>query len=283
LKQSAAKVIRYRDLLADFIEEEKNYTNEDLKNLIELFDKAAIDVYKENFLLNEDVLHTENPLYLEELPQMRLKISDEFVTPLWEAYKKILSCMCINTDTAIEVLENLTTDELLAFLDGDASMKERGKLNRPVAFVVVNNTVSIITDEKVFEISDFLAKQDTDAKNIESAKSEGVVSGKTAYKGKVSGPVVVLRESDYPKAREILEKKENYILVTPMTRPEIAMYFSKALAFVTDEGGITCHAAIVAREMKKPCVISTKFATKVFVDGDIVEVDAEKGIVRVIK
>jgi len=57
----------------------------------------------------------------------------------------------------------------------------------------------------------------------------------------------------------------------------------RAAAFVTDEGGITCHAAIVAREMKKPCVIGTKIATKIFKDGDIVEVDADKGIVRKIR
>ena len=56
-----------------------------------------------------------------------------------------------------------------------------------------------------------------------------------------------------------------------------------ALAFVTDEGGITCHAAIIAREMKKPCIIGTKFATQVLKDGDLVEVDADAGVVRIIE
>ena len=57
----------------------------------------------------------------------------------------------------------------------------------------------------------------------------------------------------------------------------------KAAAFVTDAGGILSHAAITAREMKKPCVIGTQIATKVFKDGDFIEVDANKGIVRKIK
>ena len=57
----------------------------------------------------------------------------------------------------------------------------------------------------------------------------------------------------------------------------------KAAAIVTDEGGITSHAAIVSRELGIPCVIGTKFATKVFKDGDLIEVDADKGIVRKIK
>ncbi len=57
----------------------------------------------------------------------------------------------------------------------------------------------------------------------------------------------------------------------------------KAAAYVTDEGGILCHAAIVAREFKKPCIVGTKFATKVFKDGDYVEVDPNKGIVKRVK
>jgi len=68
-----------------------------------------------------------------------------------------------------------------------------------------------------------------------------------------------------------------------MTHPEFLPMMRKAVAFVTDEGGITCHAAIVAREMKRPCIIGTKNATKVLKDGDMVEVDAEKGIVKILK
>ena len=52
---------------------------------------------------------------------------------------------------------------------------------------------------------------------------------------------------------------------------------------ITDEGGITSHAAIIAREMKKPCIIATKKGTKIVKDGDFVEVDAGKGIVKIIR
>ena len=57
----------------------------------------------------------------------------------------------------------------------------------------------------------------------------------------------------------------------------------KAKAVITNEGGLTCHAAILSRELKIPCIIGTKNATKVLKDGDIVEVDAGKGIVKKIK
>ena len=73
------------------------------------------------------------------------------------------------------------------------------------------------------------------------------------------------------------------VLVSHMTDPEIVIAMKKAAAIVTDMGGITCHAAIVSRELGKPCVIGTKVATKVLNDGEMVEVDADKGVVRILR
>jgi phosphohistidine swiveling domain-containing protein len=70
------------------------------------------------------------------------------------------------------------------------------------------------------------------------------------------------------------------IIIASMTRPEFMPALKKAAAVVTDEGGITCHAAIVSRELNIPCIVGTKIATRVFHDGDIVDVRANHGIVR---
>jgi len=70
--------------------------------------------------------------------------------------------------------------------------------------------------------------------------------------------------------------------VTGMTRPEFVPLMKKASAIVTDEGGITSHAAIVSRELGKPCVIGTQVATQILKNGDFVEVDADAGVVRII-
>lgn len=83
--------------------------------------------------------------------------------------------------------------------------------------------------------------------------------------------------------RQISLLREGEILISPMTIPDFVPAMKKAAAFVTDEGGILCHAAIVAREMKKPCIVGTKFATRIFKDGDYVEVDATKGTVKLIE
>lgn len=104
------------------------------------------------------------------------------------------------------------------------------------------------------------------------------IKGQTACLGKVKGIVKVLQS-----AKEISKLEKGDILVASMTTPDYVPAMEKAAAFVTDEGGLSCHAAIVSREMKKPCIIGTKIATKVLKDGDLVEVDADKGIVRRIR
>jgi len=104
------------------------------------------------------------------------------------------------------------------------------------------------------------------------------LSGKPAFLGRVKGKVRIIDwEKDFSKF------KKGEILVTAMTRPEFMSILRKASAIVTDEGGITCHAAIVSRELKIPCVIGTQTATKLLKDGDLVEVDANRGIVKIIK
>ena len=68
-----------------------------------------------------------------------------------------------------------------------------------------------------------------------------------------------------------------------MTSVDFIPLMTRASAFVTNEGGVTSHAAIVSREMNKPCIIGTKIATHILKDGDLVEVDADKGVVRILK
>ena len=74
--------------------------------------------------------------------------------------------------------------------------------------------------------------------------------------------------------------KDGDILVAPMTSPDFIVAIRKASAIITDEGGMTSHAAIVSRELGIPCIVQTRIATKVLKDNDMVEIDLEKGVVR---
>jgi phosphoenolpyruvate synthase/pyruvate phosphate dikinase len=104
------------------------------------------------------------------------------------------------------------------------------------------------------------------------------LKGRSANSGRASGVVrVVIYDKDLAKF------KAGEVLVTNMTTPDYITAMKKAAAIVTDLGGITCHAAIISRELNIPCIVDTKIATKVFKDGDLVEVDANKGTVKLLK
>ncbi len=107
--------------------------------------------------------------------------------------------------------------------------------------------------------------------------TQDTIIGQIASKGNVTGIIRVVMDPH----TTIFQDGE--ILVTSMTRPEFVPIMKKAGAVITNEGGITCHAAIVSRELKIPCIIGTKFATQILKDGDLVEVDADNGVVRIIK
>ena len=102
--------------------------------------------------------------------------------------------------------------------------------------------------------------------------------GLTASMGKARGRVKILGS-----AKEVDKVEPGDILVAVMTRPDYVPAMKKAAAIVTDEGGITCHAAIISRELGIPCIIGTKIATKVLKDNMEVEVNANHSWVRIIK
>jgi phosphoenolpyruvate synthase/pyruvate phosphate dikinase len=101
------------------------------------------------------------------------------------------------------------------------------------------------------------------------------IKGRIAQKGLAKGKVrLIFNRAD------ISRLQQGEILVTSMTDPDMVMAMKKAAAIVTDEGGLTCHAAIVSRELGVPCIVGTENATHLLKDGEMVEVDADKGIVR---
>lgn len=109
-------------------------------------------------------------------------------------------------------------------------------------------------------------------------KSINDFRGLSASSGKVRGIVKIVTS-----AHEINKVNRGDILVAVMTRPDYIVGMKKAAAIITNEGGVTCHAAIVARELGIPCVIGTKIATEVLSDGDLVDVNGNHGVVTIIK
>jgi len=106
-------------------------------------------------------------------------------------------------------------------------------------------------------------------------KTKTSLKGNIACKGIAKGKGKVILE-----LKDLHKIKQGDVLITTMTTSNMVPAMERCCAIVTDEGGLTCHAAIVARELNKPCIIGTQIATKIFKTGDKLIVDANKGIVR---
>ena len=107
-------------------------------------------------------------------------------------------------------------------------------------------------------------------------KAEVLVRGLPASPGIATGVAKVILD---PHGKEAMEFKEGEILVTKMTDPDWVPLMKKAAAIITDEGGMTSHAAIVSRELGIPAIVGTREATKKIKSGMVITVDARRGIV----
>lgn len=116
-------------------------------------------------------------------------------------------------------------------------------------------------------------------------KIKQLISGQIANQGFYKGRARIIRHFDFKKnlIKKITEMKKGEVLISDSTGPRLILACKKAGAIITEEGGICSHAAIVSRELGIPCIIGTKIATRVLKDGDLVEVDANKGVVKILK
>ncbi len=123
-----------------------------------------------------------------------------------------------------------------------------------------------ITTLKGGEEKEMEVKKDEDLKVL--------VKGLGASPGISSGKVKKISDIN-----EIARVNDGDVLVTIMTNPDMVPAMKKAAAVVTDEGGRTCHAAIVSRELGIPCIVGTKNGSKILKEGEMITVDATRGVV----
>lgn len=147
----------------------------------------------------------------------------------------------------------------------DAKSIQVAKRIKDSAFLSKDDEVCIFTDTHELSIIDDLIEE----KEVTELKGLAVFKGKA--RGKVS---IIISNADFDKFQD------GQILVTSSTRPDFVPLMKKAAAILTDEGGLLSHAAIVSRELGVPCIVGLKKATQVLKDNDVVEVDADNGIIK---
>lgn len=132
--------------------------------------------------------------------------------------------------------------------------------------------VKIYTGQKA---KDFLKRQKFE--KVKIVKTDHL-AGSCACPGTATGTIKTINVPE-----EMGKMQQGDIMLSHTTFPALVPAMKKAAAIITEDGGITCHAAIVARELQTPCIVGCKNALAILKDGDKVEVDANTGTVRLIK
>lgn len=212
---------------------------------------------------------------------IRAKV-DKILAPLTEKFLKKLGNQTLKNSKVKDYEDYgrfLSLQEIKMILDGSYSKKkiinlERKLKKRKKYFLFAGGKI------KYSSLKGYLKRRGWQLIEHKDKKGLDFIEGKAAYKNpnRIKGKVKIVENK-----AELFKIKKGDIIVAPMTTPEYAPIFSKVSAIITDEGGITSHAAIVSRELKIPSIVGTKIATKILDDGDYVEVDTNKNVVKILR
>lgn len=300
--------LNIKDILKELLEniyqknrDFKTYEN----NILEIVEN------KEKALKKKRNFEKKLPQYLQDI----VAINNEFGGQLGDERKeivmkslgaldKILEVISSKTNYSLEDIHMLIPQEIDDFASNYKNYKERFKRRRN-GFLIYHTDIPLL---------DEITYQNRDDKNIlnwkinlmdtpiiveeqqvpevleklnkyynlfnDSLFSKNNLRGTTVYrdknKRKIRGKVKIIKD---PKKERI---SKNEILVATSTTPDFINAIHNAKAVITDWGGLTSHAAIITRELKKPCIVGTNYATTILKDGDEVEIDFEKEIIVIL-
>ena len=162
----------------------------------------------------------------------------------------------------------LTDAEIKVLANYALKLEKHYNLPQDIEFAISSNEIFIVQTRPITTLD-----KDVQGKEVQGKE---ILSGLAASPGVGSGKVKVILD-----LKDLGKIQKGDVLVTKMTNPDMVVSMQKSSAIVTDEGGMTSHAAIVSREMGIPAVVGTKKATQVLKDGQFVSVDGFKGKVYV--
>ena len=250
--------------------------NKEYENQKKLMDTADKEVEYANGILESSNLPEwikDRIEFVRWFMYLRTESVDHFML-VNSAYKSVFQSLSKEFGLAMEEVLHMTYEEIISSLrKGKLIVSKdliKSRTHEGYAFLISTNGSYLTTDKEVDELHELVVPKD-EGKEIKELK------GQSAFKGIVKGHARVILDR-----RNSHELKHGEILVTTMTSPEFVPAMKISGGIVTNEGGILCHAAIMSRELRKPCVIGTKKATDVIKTGDLLELDADKGIVKIL-
>ncbi len=282
---SLIKSVRY--IYTDYIStKDDKYIEQQIREIINLKQEKLLEFKKtEGEVERRKAEHkdwrkslNDDELYIVEFIQLVMELRDirkDPISKIGVIFQEIADQMIQRAGIPIEMNYALTPSE---YRNGVAYLRENKEniLKRKNGFMFFFDN----EDKPIVELGNFdsfLKEFEETVLKKETRGERDQIRGQVANKGKVIGRVRVVLDPQHYKGFETGD-----VLVTSMTRPEFVPLMKMAGGVITNEGGITCHAAIVSRELNIPCIIGTKNATRILKDGDMVEVDAMIGLITLL-
>lgn len=203
--------------------------------------------------------HNQN---FDQLMEMR-KYTEYFFPGIMAVLRKSLSTIYSDISEYVDFI-------LLSEVENNSIPSNKVLQSRKDSYAYTNNSLYSSWEELQ---KDFSIKIQQEPKHVGNE-----LKGQIAFKGVVQGKVRIIS-----KREEIKYFKDGEILVASTTTPDYLPAMKLSGAIVSEHGGMICHAAITSRELKVPCIVGVHGATKILKTGSLVEVDADNGVVKVIK
>jgi len=188
-----------------------------------------------------------------------------------------------DVDVELAARQKMMDEQILALADignqielhYDKPMDIEWCIENGEIFVVQARPVTTLSSNSKIEKTNEVGGKDVKIEQpTEPGMRKVLVRGLAASPGTARGTVRTLGEG---VSLDVVKKGD--VLVTVMTSPDMVPAMTRAAAVVTDEGGMTCHAAIVARELGIPCIVGASNATKILTQGMLITVDGKMGVV----
>jgi phosphohistidine swiveling domain-containing protein len=234
----------------------------EFKNDVQIYLKKH-DVWRNKFVFNEERLENIFYHFLKYLMKQKKYQSKPSEFFKFLSAKEILNIARENIDETIinkTISQRKKSQFIYVYLN---PIKHR---------TVIDNKKTVDAIQKYF------------VKQLNNQQNALLIKGQVVYNNKdvIKGTVINIKDKYELEKINKLEMKDK-ILVTIQATPHFFPYLKDIKAIITDEGGITCHAAIIAREFGKPCIVGTGNATKILKRGNLVEVNFNRGVVKILE
>lgn len=242
------------------------------------------DQYEKSIEIKENIIKKYK--LSEQAKELGSKIAEigyyRFLTSYygrWLGYYLVLICRRFspNLNLTFEELSSCEEEELISLIEGRKGPSKKELADRALAetILIKNGHIQIYYGKEAIQVK----KAELGEIDYSSIKE---VKGEIACLGKATGKAFVFYWNDNIN-KKVHEMPKNSIIVAPQTHPTYMPALRKCVGLAVDEGGITGHAAIVSRELGIPCVIGLHYITKIVKTGDLVEIDGDNGVVRILE